>query len=95
MVRFHGDLLLGGVALRDLEGELPEHGSSDPQRACGHFRIRACAGSALEVGRPYLLLLKNGTTQRVVVTRWDDAPQQMLDVHFQALAAEDVRPGTG
>jgi hypothetical protein len=63
-------LLIGGMALKDLEGELeqeaPDHDSGDWTLA-GKVNLQAQAQELLEVGRTYRLLLDDGRAGQVVV----------------------------
>ncbi len=73
MNRFHGDLLLGGVRLRELDGEIEEDLCVDEELWSGKFRIGREQQSLVEVGRPYLLILDDGRSGRVEVTGIDGA----------------------
>lgn len=85
MVNFQGDLLLGGVALRNLDGKLSSSSNDGATVWTGQFEIGTQEKSFLEVGRPYLLLLNDGRSGRIVVTNWEESTSQdALNVHFQS-----------
>ena len=85
MVKFQGDLLLGGSALRDLQGVLQTNSDTGAIYWAGQFQIQKQNQPTLEVGRPYLLLLDDGRSSRVVVTQCEeDQSQDALNVHFES-----------
>lgn len=85
MVKFHGDLLLGGAALRNLDGMMTTDDSSETNQWRGHFHLDRCNQSLLELHRPYLLMLSDGRSRRIVVTCWQEsAEQDAIEVQFQA-----------
>jgi hypothetical protein len=68
MLAFHGDLLIGGMAVKNLEVVL-EDGSADPSAMwCGQFTVDPCQQEVLELGRQYLLMLDDGRNREVVLT---------------------------
>ena len=73
MKRFRGTLLIGGMALESLDGELdgdPEH-----EAGCwtGRFTLDRSEAHSLQTGRPYLLELDDGRSGQVIVSRMDVA----------------------
>ena len=76
MHEFHGDLLIGGVAIRQLHGTLDEGPDEDSAEWSGHFEIEPSQEEVLEVGRQYLLMLDDGRNAEVVVTGVHAEPQQ-------------------
>lgn len=68
MLQFHGDLLLGGARLRELEGQIDESPEDHEVNWSGEFRIAPDQLEMVEIGRPYLLVLDDGRTGRVEVT---------------------------
>ena len=68
MNRFHGDLLMGGVRLRELDGEIDEVVHGDDELWSGRFRVDRKQQSLFEIGRPYLLVLDDGRSGQVEVT---------------------------
>jgi hypothetical protein len=85
MYRFHGDLLMGGIALRHLEGTLedrPRHGANLP---AGRFRVDPSKEELFELGRPYLLMLEDGRSERVIVTEMhEDESRAAVVCRFRA-----------
>lgn len=69
MQTFHGNLLIGGMALRDLEGELLTESQlteSGDWLLHGRLRVNSQA-EQLQVGRKYRLLLDDGRAGPVVL----------------------------
>ena len=86
MSTFHGDLLLGGAALRDLDGKLELIPSDDTEHWTGEFSVDPDATSLLEIGRQYLLILDDGRAEKVVVTKIeDDSAQQAAKIRFDGI----------
>ncbi len=79
MVRFRGDLLLGGAAIRDLDGTMAG------ERWTGQFAVPRRSQSLLETGRPYLLLLDDGRSGQVMLTRVNERPGDVVLVEFQGM----------
>ena len=76
MQKFHGDLLMGGVAIRDLDGTLEDEPQSGASFPCGRFSVEAEKEELFELGRPYLLMLDDGRCSRVVVTEMHEENDQ-------------------
>jgi hypothetical protein len=79
MVQFHGNLLIGGMSLTDLQGLI------DAENACvpgwrGEFVVNVNRRSCLEIGRPYLLQLSDGRTGQVVVSEIAEKPLEQVAV---------------
>ena len=68
MRRFHGDLLMGGAAIREIDGEVEERVRNHHQPRHGSFEMEAPQRSMMELGRPYLLLTDDGDSVELVVT---------------------------
>jgi len=70
MHTFHGQLLIGGMTIKDLEGELREEA---PQEDSGEWllegsvRVDAPAQAHLEINRTYRLQLDDGRAGQVIV----------------------------
>ena len=64
MQKFHGDLLVGGGAIRELDGVL---GEQTVRHRVGKFEVEATQQPLLELNRPYLLLLESGDSVKVRV----------------------------
>jgi hypothetical protein len=83
MREFHGDLLIGGLAIRHLHGTLDEGeatvGAGGKQWS-GQFEIEPSQEEALEIGRQYLLLLDDGSNAEVMVTHVHPERQQQAVV---------------
>ena len=82
MHKFHGDILLGGAALREVDGLLDEE-QVDDSHCSGRFEVDVNQESLVEIGRPYLLLLDDGRTAHVVVKEVEqDGDHATLIVRF-------------
>lgn len=68
MRRFHGDLLMGGVAIREIDGEMDDANVTGCRYQAGNFEMSAPQRSLMELGRPYLLLMDDGDAVELVVT---------------------------
>lgn len=68
-MQFHGDLLIGGMSLKDLDGDVDEDTSEHPGSFSGRFTIEADRQDVLETGRPYRLMLDDGRAGQVIVSR--------------------------
>lgn len=72
MHEFHGHLLIGGMTLKDLDGELEEEAPQDESsdwRLAGRVNLQAQAQPHLEVGRTYRLQLDDGRAGQVVLRK--------------------------
>ena len=69
MQKFHGDLLIGGLAIRHLEGTLVEGASAQQREWSGQFQLESSQEEVLEIGRQYLLMLDDGRNAEVMVIR--------------------------
>jgi hypothetical protein len=78
---FHGQLLIGGMALKDLEGELeqeaPDQDSGD-WTLSGKVNLQAQAQELVEVGRTYRLLLDDGRAGQIVVNNVVQQPDRLV-----------------
>jgi hypothetical protein len=68
MQTFQGNLLIGGLALNNVEGMLCDDESDTPSNWSGQFRVDLCQHEALEIDRQYLLMLDDGRNREVVLT---------------------------
>jgi len=68
MQTFQGNLLIGGLALNNVEGILCDDESGTPANWSGQFRIDPCQHEVLEIDRQYLLMLDDGRNREVVLT---------------------------
>ena len=80
MHRFSGELFLGGDRLQNLNGILDEQTDGEPGHWSGEFTTQRKA--LLEIGRPYLLMLDDGRSHRVLLTQIDDRRPQDIVVKF-------------
>ena len=84
--QFYGDLLLGGARLQDIQGELHEVPNQDEDLWTGRFRIEPCQGTLFELGRPYLLQLADGRSNRIRVSAVSaDQLAAALVVEFESI----------
>ncbi len=83
MTYFHGELLLGGARLRELEGEITELPLGRHESWSGEFSIDSNQLDLVELGRTYLLMLDDGRNRRVTLTDVvDEDDQQHTLVRF-------------
>ncbi len=91
MVKFDGDLLIGGLRLKQLHGELdqdlPQPGSAD-RLLSGRFRLQHAQQDLLEAGRRYRLHLTDGRSGSVVVSQIRVQPDEQLVVEFAPIDGE-------
>jgi hypothetical protein len=67
MAEIHGKLLIGGLALKDLDGILDDDTEDGSDGWRGRLMVDQSTGPLLEVGRDYRLELDDGRAGRVVV----------------------------
>ena len=85
MQKFHGDLLIGGLAIRHLEGTLVERSSSQQREWSGQFQLESSQEEVLEIGRQYLLMLDDGDSIKLVVSDIEETTDPgRLDVQFES-----------
>lgn len=84
MHTFHGNLLIGGMAIRDLDGVLEEGTTDVPQAWRGKFETSPQFSEALQIGRQYLLELDDGRNREVVLTEIDAGSENSLVCEFAA-----------
>jgi hypothetical protein len=94
MREFEGDLLIGGITLRHIHGELeveqPTRGSRDWQLS-GRMNIEPQELTLLELGRPYRLELEDGHAGQVVVSHIDGVGAKQALVEFQSRTTPQPR----
>lgn len=85
MRRFHGDLLIGGLSIRDVEGRLDDVPFDGDHHQEGSFEVEVENQSRLEMGRPYLLVLDDGDSVKLVVKEIDNTsdPARLI-VQFES-----------
>ena len=74
--RFHGDLLIGGMAIRHLDGMLDTGPRESSKEWSGNFKLERAQEDAVEIGRQYLLLLDDGRNAEVMVTEVQGNPDE-------------------
>jgi hypothetical protein len=78
MAEIHGQLLIGGLRLRDLVGTLELESTSDSRpRWSGQLLLDLEQGRLLETERPYRLELDDGRAGQVIVARVEAIPGQL------------------
>jgi hypothetical protein len=80
MHEFHGDLLIGGSAIKHLHGTLEEGEQTGGKQWSGRFQIEPSQEEVLEIGRQYLLMLDDGRNAEVIVTHVHPEPQEQAVV---------------
>ena len=73
MAEIHGQLLIGGLRLKDLRGTL-NLDMDGPQTWSGQLEIDAGQENLLETQRPYRLELDDGRSGQVIVARVEHLP---------------------
>lgn len=95
MHEFDGDLLLGGLRLRHIHGELetdqPLDGTGDHLLA-GRLSIDPAQNAHLEVGRRYRLEIDDGPSGPVVLSRIDDHDQKEVVLEFEPPTNDAQKP---
>ena len=85
MHSFHGDLLIGGLAIKNLDGEIDGDETSSQQAAWeGQFKVDPCQTEVLELGRQYLLILDDGRNREVMLTEIDEQADDAVVCRFEA-----------
>lgn len=83
MQQFHGDLLIGGMALRDVVGFIDKEVQGAADCWFGHFRLEPSRRELLELNRNYLLMLDDGRVAKIIVTQMrDEDTRQDVVVEF-------------
>ena len=85
MQSFHGDLLLGGAAIREVQGLIEDDDHVSKPTLGGRFRVNANQESMLELNRTYLLMLDDGSSAKIVVTdvSYEDEADDTIVVQFR------------
>lgn len=77
MNEIHGQLLIGGLRLKDVCGTLEQEVNLDScPRWSGQLLVDAEQGNLLETARPYRLELDDGRAGQVIVARVEMLPGQ-------------------
>lgn len=93
MSEFHGNLLIGGMTLKNLSGDLNEHGPSPTAQWRGELIVDPRQNEFLQSGRPYRLELEDGRAGMIVITRVEGvAGEANLHAEFDGLSALSRAP---
>ena len=85
MRRFHGDLLMGGLAIREIDGVIDAEDIQPDHHDEGHFEVDAEKQSVIELGRTYLLLIDKGESIKLVVKELGETSDHRLVVQFESI----------
>lgn len=86
MRRFHGDLLMGGLSLREIDGVIEDELKEPEHHHEGHFEVDVEKQAVLELNRPYLLMTDNGDSMKLVVKKMDETgDHSRLIVQFEEM----------
>jgi hypothetical protein len=95
MNKFLGDLCIGGLRLKHLDGELELNEPLDHSAEHllgGRLSVPAEEKELLEVGRPYRLQIEEGPAGIVIVSRIEQTKDGDVVVEFEPLAAVAGKP---
>lgn len=93
MSEFHGNLLIGGMTLKNLSGELEEEDPSPTAPWHGELLVDSRQNEFLQSGRPYRLELEDGRAGMIVITRIENvAGEPNLHAEFDGLSALNGAP---
>ena len=87
MQRFLGELLMGGVRLRDLTGSMLDVPAGNGAFWSGFFLVDVQQQPLFERGRPYLLMLDDGRQGQVVVTELEPVEGGAMRVEFEPVGS--------
>ncbi len=77
MAEIHGQLLIGGLRLKDIQGTLEQEPDSNSRpRWSGQLLLDVEQGNLLETSRPYRLELDDGRAGQVILARVEILPGQ-------------------
>ena len=92
MHEFDGDLLIGGLRLKHVHGELekdePLPDTSDHLLA-GKLNVDEAQKAVIECGRRYRLQIDDGPAGQVIVSRIKDGEDHSLTLEFEPIAASN------
>jgi hypothetical protein len=93
---FHGDLLIGGMRLKHVHGELEQEqpdGSTHEWILTGHLHLTPEQSRQLETDRRYRLMLEDGRAATVILSRIiPDKPDEHLVDFEPPHPAEATKP---
>lgn len=89
MAEIHGQLLIGGLRLKDVRGTLEQDAGADArQQWSGELLVAVEQSDLLETARPYRLELDDGRAGQVIVARVEMLPgQPRVKVLYQGTSA--------
>lgn len=88
MSEFRADLLIGGMALKNLVGMIEDEAAALEANWSGALMIDPLQNRYLASGRPYRLELEDGRAGKIVIERVDCVPgQRELRVVFAGLTS--------
>src|SRR6266487_2236742 len=88
MPDFRGNLLIGGMTLKNLVGTLDQENCCQNAKWCGELIIDLNSNEHLELNRPYRLELDDGRAGKIVIRRVDCVVgQRKLRVAFDGLSS--------
>lgn len=92
MAELRGNLLIGGMTLKNLSGRLDEEAPAHGAHWGGELLIDPKQREFLEAGRPYRLELDDGRAGKVVITKFEGvAGQQQVHAIFEGLSSIEER----
>jgi hypothetical protein len=84
MAEIHGQLLIGGLRFKDVEGTLEQApGPESSAHWSGQLFLDVEQGHLLETRRPYRLELDDGRAGQVIVARVEVLPGRRIKVLYQ------------
>ncbi len=94
MAELHGNLLIGGMTLKNVLARLAEDSPPPGAKWRGELLIEPEQTRNLELGRPYRLELEDGRAGKIAITRIDNLDGQLkMQATFDGLSAlEGARP---
>lgn len=88
MSEFHGNLLIGGMTLKNLSGTLEEEAPVENAPWHGELSIDLQQSRLLESGRPYRLEFEDGRAGKIVILKVNRIDgRQTLQAVFNGLTA--------
>lgn len=83
MMSIHGNLLIGGMALKELDGLLDQDNCDRCRGWRGTLTVAQQCGPLLEVGRDYRLELDDGRAGSVVVRRLGKTGDERIELEIE------------
>ncbi len=82
-MEFHGDLLMGGVSIRGIDGRFDDDADG---HQTGTFEVESHNRSLFDLDRTFLLLLDNGKSIKLKVGALEDNAHGRLVVQFGSIS---------